>query len=250
MDLQYDVSERTTPKFVTALAASDTEVEEAQRLRYRVFAEEHKARLAGDGSAIDRDGFDPYCDHLIVRARDTGCIVGTYRILGGQQADLAGGFYTETEFDLPLLRTLRPRVVELGRACVAPEYRKGAVIRRLWSALARYITTHPYDFVIGCGSISLASGAHVAASVCHRLTQAHLSPPQWRARPLHPFPTRDFIQNLDVAVPPLIAGYLQLGAQVCGEPAWDPNFNTADVLLWLPVREINTRYLNRLLRAA
>lgn len=248
MEAQFEVTSETHPRFFTSLAQSDADIREAQRLRYRVFAGELGARLPGVGHEIDRDAFDPHCRHLVVRERHADRVIGTYRILDGTQAEAVGGFYAEKEFDLPLLRTLRPRVVEIGRACVDPEYRNGAVLWQLWAALTRYIVSRRYDYVIGCASITLNEGAHGAAGVCHRITQDHLSPPQWRARPLRRFPLEDFDFTREAAVPPLIAGYLRLGAYACGDPAWDTEFNTADVLLWLPVREMNPHYTSRLLR--
>ncbi len=247
----YEIKKQADCRFSTGLARSVTEIEEAQRLRYRVFAREMGARLPDQDAEIDCDPFDADCDHLVVRERATERVVGTYRILDGRRADAVRGFYAETEFDFPLLSKVRPRAVEIGRACVDPAYRNGAVIWQLWAALTRYICARPYDFVIGCGSITLANGTHAAASVCRRMLEKHLSPPQWRARPRHRFPL-DTLDDAtpDSPIPPLIAGYLRLGAYICGEPAWDPDFNTADVLLWLPVRELNPHYANRLLRAA
>src|SRR5262245_6267873 len=113
------------------LASSPAEVRAAQRLRYRVFAEEMGARLASRDEQIDRDIFDPYCEHLLVREGDTGEVVGTYRILTSAQAKRIGGFYSEEEFDLTRFGPLRDRLVEVGRSCVHPDYRSGATIALL-----------------------------------------------------------------------------------------------------------------------
>src|SRR5450432_2956581 len=115
------------------LARGEAEISDAQRLRYRVFAEEMGARLPSAAQGIDRDMFDPWCDHLLVTEEDTGEVVGTYRILTGASAKNIGGFYSEQEFDLTRLNHLRDRAVEVGRSCVHPDYRSGGVIALLWS---------------------------------------------------------------------------------------------------------------------
>src|SRR5262245_23431000 len=115
------------------IARSDEDVLAAQRLRFRVFADELGARLPDAHLGIDRDRFDPYCEHLIVRDVVAGESVGTYRILSHEQARRVGGFYSETEFHLTRVLGLRG-LVELGRACVDPRHRNGTVLAFLWSA--------------------------------------------------------------------------------------------------------------------
>ena len=64
---------RNTPnKLSVHLARSEAEVVEAQRLRYRVFAEEMGARLPDTALGVDRDSFDPWCEHLLVTDEDPG----------------------------------------------------------------------------------------------------------------------------------------------------------------------------------
>lgn len=233
-------------RFVTEVARSAQDVRDAMRLRYRVFVGEMNAKGGGDG--IERDRFDCYCDHLIVRDADCGRVVGAYRMLGCEGARRAGGFYSETEFDLRPLKQLHGRVLEVGRACVDPDYRGGAVISLLWAGLFKYIITRNYDYVIGCGSISLADGAHAAAGICRRLLRDHLCEPELRVTPYRAFRLDELEGELATPVPPLIKGYLRVGASVCGEPAWDPDFNTADMLIMLPTARMNPRYFGRYLR--
>jgi putative hemolysin len=128
--------------------------------------------------------------------------------------------------------------MEVGRACVDPAYRGGAVISILWSTLFKYIFTGKYDNVIGCGSIPLASGGRAASAICHRLLRDHLCPPALRVAPHRPFRLDEFGRP----------GNVRLGAWVCGEPAWDPIFNSADLLIMLPAARINRRYFDRYLR--
>lgn len=228
---------------VVALATTADEVRAAQRLRYRVFVEEMGARLACAVPGIESDRFDPYCQHLIVRDLRDERVVGCYRILTDTQAHLAGGFYSQTEFDLASILALPGRFMEVGRTCVHPAYRNGATIALLWSGLARYMLMNGFDYLMGCASIPLVGGTEGAAAVYARLAERHLSAPDRRAVPRHPLPR---LQLADAAphaeVPALIQAYLRVGAQICGEPAWDPAFNVADLFLLLRADDISARY--------
>lgn len=224
-----------------AIAHTETEVMEAQRLRYRVFAEELGARLPTSTPGIDHDVFDPFCKHLIVRDEANGRIVGTYRILSPEGAKKAGSYYSETEFDLTRLHYLRSRIVEIGRSCIDAEYRTGAVIGLLWSGLAGYMLQNDYDYLIGCASVSMADGGHNAASIYASLSEV-MSPLEYRVFPRCALPVQRLVTKAVPELPPLLKGYLRVGAWVCGEPAWDPDFNTADLLLLLPMSRVAARY--------
>ena len=223
------------------LAISEREILSAQKLRYRVFADELGARLNPRTPGVDQDIFDPYCEHLVVRDERSGEVIGTYRILSPEQAKTVGSYYSETEFDLIRLQHLRPRMVEIGRSCVHPDYRTGATIALLWSGLAQYMTLRGYDYLIGCASISMADGGHAAASIFRHLGE-HLSPIEFRVFPRCPLPLDALRHDLKAEVPPLIKGYLRAGAYICGEPAWDPDFNTADLPILMPMSRISERY--------
>ena len=229
------------------LATCETEVLEAQKLRYRVFAEEMGARLCSRTPGVDRDLYDPWCEHLIVRDEDAGRIVGTYRILSPAAARKVGGYYTENEFDLTRLQHLRSRIVEIGRSCIDAEYRSGAVIALLWAGLARYMLENDYDYLIGCASVSMADGGHNAASLYNRLRETHLAPLEYHVFPRCPLPLEQLRTDLEAEAPPLIKGYLRAGAWVCGEPAWDPDFNTADLPILLPMSKLEGRYARHFL---
>jgi putative hemolysin len=246
--MMMEMVERGRFRLRAYLARTAEEVRAAQRLRHRVFVGELGARTpANDG--LDRDRFDDHCEHLVVQDVVTGEVVGTYRILSSTRAREAGGFYSETEFHLTALLEL-PGLVELGRACVHPHYRHGAVLGFLWSALAAHIRAGSYEHVIGCASIPARDDGGAAASLYERLARDHLSPPSLRALPRHPLPLAGARDEAHVAVPPLLRGYLRMGAYVCGPPALDEAFGTADVLVLLPMRRLEQRYRQHLLRAA
>jgi putative hemolysin len=208
------------------------------------------ARLQSAEPGIDEDLFDPYCDHLVVTEEETGEVLGTYRILSGLTAKRLGSFYSETEFDLSRLANLRERTVELGRSCVHPDHRSGVVIALLWSGLAQYMQAHGYDYILGCASMSMADGGHSAAAAYRRLCEKHLSPPEYRAFPRCPLPLHELNCAAAPAIPPLIKAYLRVGAWICGEPAWDPDFNTADLLMLLPFSRVDQRYAKHFMRHA
>jgi len=245
------VTERDArPLLQALLAQTEADVCAAQRLRFQVFAHELGARLPDRLRALDRDRFDAYCDHLLVRDQVTRLVVGTYRILPPWRVEAAGGFYSESEFDLECLADMRARTVEVGRACVHPDYRHGGVLALLWTGLLRYVLGHGLEYVIGCASVPVSRGGHAAATVCRALLRDHLAPPCWRVAPRSAFVLEGFDEVAGVEAPPLLKAYLRLGAQVCGPPAWDPDFNTADLLMILPVARMNVRYVERFLRAS
>ncbi len=250
--LQSQLQRHAQPRksITVTLARRQHEVREAQRLRFKVFAEEMGARLPGREYGVDCDRFDPHCEHLIARDTDTNEVVGTYRILSGAHACRIGGFYSDEEFDLTRLDHLRGDMVEIGRSCVHPDYRNGATIALLWSGLARYMETHRYRYLIGCASISMADGGRSAAGIYHRLRATNLCPVEHRVFPRCELPLDAYDCSPGAALPPLIKGYVRAGAYICGAPAWDPDFNTADLLMMLPMARIEQRYASHFLRAA
>lgn len=228
------------PALTVGLARRWDEVEAAQRLRYEVFTQALGARLEGR-PGLDEDRFDRHCEHLLVRCNERARIVGTYRILTPAQARVAGGYYSETEFDLSALEGLRAELVEFGRSCVHPDYRNGAVIMLLWTGLARFLRANGYRYVFGCASVSLCDGGHAAAGLARQAARMERAP--LRVRPRRPWRGPDsHAVTASPRVPPLIKGYLKLGARICGEPAWDPHFNTADFPMLFDVTSMDPRY--------
>jgi putative hemolysin len=163
-------------------------------------------------------------------------------VLSPEAARRAGRYYSENEFDLTRLQLLRGRMVEVGRSCIHPEHRSGAVIALLWAGLARYMLASGHGHLAGCASMSMADGGHAAASVFEKLRARHLAPIEYRVFPRHCLPLDELDSSRPADAPPLLRGYLRAGAWICGEPAWDPDFNTADFFLFLPLARLNPRH--------
>jgi putative hemolysin len=252
--------------FVVEWARCEEDVREAQRLRFRVFAQEMGAQLTpapGMPPGLDADRFDAFCDHLLVRALDRGdhqrgTVVGTYRVLPPAAARAAGGFYSDAEFDLSPLAALRPRALELGRSCVDADWRLGGVIMAMWTALGDYMLQHRLETMIGCASIGVAQGTLPAIALWHRLRQGFLAPEPFRVRPLHPIPgAADGVTPASGTpsrrlpdAPPLIKGYLRCGARVLGPPSLDTAFKTADLPMMLRLADMAPRYRKHFLESA
>jgi len=229
------------------------EVRAAQRLRHAVFAGEMGARLNSPVAGHDIDLFDNFCEHLLVRDTDSMEVIGTYRVLTPAQAKRVGSTYSDTEFDLTRLRAIRERMVELGRSCVHPEHRHGGVIMALWGALAEFMQRNGLDTMIGCASIPMLHNGvvsgDVAASIWSQLRTTHLAPIEYHVRPRLPLPVERLDQSLAVEPPALIKGYLRLGAKVLGAPAWDPDFNSADLPMMMRIADLPQRYRKHFLGA-
>ncbi|WP_084955916.1 GNAT family N-acetyltransferase [Thermoactinospora rubra] len=222
-------------RYTVGLATGAADLQAARRLRYQVFAGELGARLDSAVSGLDADRFDAYCDHLLVRDGDQ--VVGTYRLLPPGRCDR---LYSETEFDLAPLAGIRGRLVEAGRSCVHPEHRNGTVIGLMWAEIARYMVEGGHAWLVGCCSVPVADAGDVVDRV-------PLGPEQYRVKPLLPWPDLGLPRRRDFVLPPLLRGYLRLGAWVCGPPAYDPAFDTADFLVLLSMSRVNHRYLRHFL---
>jgi putative hemolysin len=232
---------KSQEQLTISLARSRAELEEAQRLRYSVFAQEMGADLGDAGTLIDQDEFDLYCDHLLVRDGAGGQVVGTYRILPPHRRDQIGRLYSESEFDLTRLAPLHSSLIEVGRSCVHADHRTGSAILMLWAGLAQYMRKGNYRHLIGCASAHLADGGAQAAAVRDKL-QAYLADEEYRVFPHLPFQHQGIERDPTAELPPLIKGYLRLGGRICGEPAFDPEFNTADFLVWVSLDDIPPKY--------
>ncbi|MFR9757501.1 GNAT family N-acetyltransferase [Streptomyces sp. TR06-5] len=238
----------TATRYTVSLARDEDDVRAAQRLRHDVFAGELGARLTGPEPGLDTDSFDSHCDHLLVRDQDTGQVVGTYRLLPPERARIVGRLYAETEFDLTAQAPLRSDMVEVGRSCVHPDHRDGAVISLMWAGIARYLTDRGHSWLAGCCSLPLADGGHLAASVWRTVEERHLGPEEYRVSPHLPWlPPKEGRAAARSALPPLLRGYLRLGAWVCGPPAHDPDFGVADLYVLLDIRRTSPRYLRHFL---
>jgi putative hemolysin len=241
------VLQRRQHSLSVGLANTESDIIEAQMLRYRVFAEEMGARLPTRTPGVDHDHFDPFCKHLVVRDEDAGKIVGTYRILTPEAARRVGCYYSESEFDLTRFQHLRNNLVEIGRSCIDADYRSGAVITLLWSGLARFMSEHNYEYLMGCASITMGDGGHNAANIYNALRDKHMADLEYHVFPRNPLPVERLATEAPAELPALLKGYIRAGTKICGAPAWDPDFNTADLLLLMPMSQLDRRYARHFL---
>ena len=234
------------------LAAGAGEIAAAQKLRYRVFYEELNARpdAAAAAARIDADRFDGICDHLIVT--NGSDLVGTYRLLRQDVAEVKGGFYTQNEFDLAPLITAHPglRFLELGRSCVLKPFRTRPVVELLWQGIWNYVRHHRLNVMLGCASLEGTDPDRHAATLTY-LARNHSAPREWRvcAHPqryveMNRLPAAQVDPKAALKeLPPLIKGYLRLACYIGEGAVIDAQFNTIDVLIVLPVSAIDARYL-------
>lgn len=249
------------PRYSLLLSTDPAMIEAAQRLRYDVFAGTPgfglPAAAANGSDRLDEDRFDEFCDHLLVRDDNTGELVGCYRMLAPAGAIAAGGLYTATEFDIRAFDPLRPSLVEMGRAVVRDGHRNGGVVLLMWAGILAYLDRYGYDHVTGCVSVPIGAGPDDTPpgsrlrGVRDVVLARHGAPPQYRVRPHRPVVVDgtaldDIPAPVRPSVPALMRGYLRLGAQVCGEPAHDPDFGVGDFCALLGKRQADTRYLKRL----
>ena len=241
------------------LARSPSDVLGAQRLRYRVFVEE----LGGDGGLVDHDAglevdrFDPFCEHLILidRRRDADAgdhVIGVYRMITQKGADRAGGYYSETEFDLAALRGSGRKLLELGRSCVDVGYRGSGAMFMLWNGLARYLADNDIEILFGVASFHGVDLAKLAEPLSY-LHQTHLAPDKLRvtargtdARAMNILDPDTIKRTRALRVmPPLIKAYLRLGGCVGQGCYLDRAFNTTDVCMVMDTARFSETQRNR-----
>ena len=244
----------------TRLARTAREVDAAQAIRYRVFVEEMKAQLPQEAMRLRRDidAYDAICDHLLVLDRMIegdieDQIVGTYRLLRQEVAMAHGGFYSASEFDIGPLLARHPdkQFMELGRSCVLPAYRTKRTVELLWQGNWAYALKHGMSAMFGCASFpGIRPEEHaLALSFLRHTVQARdewavaALPDLYRDMDLMPFEGISPRKAL-TAMPPLIKGYLRLGAMIGDGAVVDQAFNTTDVLVVLPTSSISDRYIN------
>ena len=250
IEIPKDLGSLDGPTLVLGIATTQEEVEAVQRLRYDVYTKEMNVRFPDATNGLDVDRFDEFCKHLVVMDTSKDLVVGTYRILTPQKAVEAGGFYSESEFELGPMESLRSELSECGRSCTHPDYRDGAVIMLLWSGLAQFLRYYNLRYLFGCASVSLMDGGMQAAHVwqlAKQQIQEHADKPM--VKPLLPYSIEslekmadDDERVLESRMPALIKGYLKIGARICGEPAWDKDFNTADFPVIVDVENMDLRY--------
>lgn len=250
-------------RLAVRLAENARDVRAVQRLRWDIFYGMMGATPpsdAGAGEGLDIDAYDPFCDHLLVEDQSDGqpTVVGTYRLLRQSVAERHGGFYSAGEYDLgPMIASAGGELLELGRSCVAPAYRDAETIQLLWRGIAQYLTDHKIAHMFGCASFHGTDPERHATTLAY-LYHNHLAPAELRARalperfvemarlPLGGYDSRLAARQL----PPLIKGYLRVGALVGDGAVIDDQFNTVDVFMVMPVESISARYLGRFGAAA
>lgn len=232
------------------LAAHLDEVRAAQRLRYRIFGEDMGAQLHSAIPEHDVDEFDDHCHHLLVWDESAQCIAGYTRILPQEGAWAAGGFYSETEFEIGAVLSQPGRFMELGRTCIHPDYRNGITIATLWMGVAEILQSGRYDYLIGCGSIGLDRGVGGVHALLRRLRTEQLLESGLGVRPHQPLPPAVVNEVEAVPMPPLLKAYFRLGARVAADPCWDRDFNVADVFILLDQQRVAQRYARHFLVAA
>ncbi|MDF2976014.1 MAG: hypothetical protein K0S40_742 [Actinomycetospora sp.] len=248
-------------RYSLLLTREPAHVAAAQRLRHAVFAGEQGARPAADDAVAlaaaadgrDADAFDAHCDHLVVREDATGEIVGTYRMLTPDGARAAGRLYADTEFDLAAIDPLRAGLVEVGRSCVHPAHRHGVVLSLVWAGIGRFMALTGHRWVVGCASVPLTGGGALYGGVWDLVASRHLAPAARRVRPWREAPIDAHDPHAPAAgraargaLPPLLRGYLRLGAEIGGPPALDPDFGVADLFVLLDHTAIDPRWRRHL----
>ena len=229
-------------RFRIRVADTPEAVAAAQRLRGRVFGAE---RGTSRGGAVpDEDVFDRQFRHLVVEDAGTGETVGTYRFQTGLEAAAGRGFYAETEYRIDGLPAIRDRLCEVGRACVAEAYRSGAVIALLWAGIAELRRRLGFRYMMGCVSLDERDPGTAWALYDAARSRNELSPLVFgRARPAYSLPrARPLPSAAAGPVAPLFKGYLRLGAKIAGEPAWDREFHSVDLLFLLDFARLNGKY--------
>ena len=232
------------------LAENAAEIEAAQRLRWRVFYEEMKAKPSAEAAAVQRDfdRYDDFCDHLIVL--DGGQVVGTYRMIRRSVAQLHGGHYSASEFFLKPVLDYAGEILEVGRSCVDPGFRTRGTMQLLWQGIAAYVFHYDITLLFGCASLPGTDPAALALPLSY-LHYHHLAPPAICVRAL---PERYVdMRRMDPSaidprqgfgsLPPLIKGYLRLGGFVGEGAVIDSEFGTTDVCMIVKRETISDRYM-------
>jgi putative hemolysin len=240
--------------FEVKIATEPSEIEQAQRLRFQVFnLELNKGLKSSYARGLDVDEFDPYCDHLLVRDLKSGDVVGTYRLMRGSQARQHIGFYSEKEFDLSQIKLLDGELMELGRSCARKDFRDRALIPLMWDAIAEQVKKHQVRYLFGCGSLYTTEVGEVSA-MFSMLKNKYYAPDTYRVLPVDACEFTGLSDDVSISdeqalfqkLPSLIKGYLRIGALVCGPPALDAEFGTADFFLLLDFGTLKEAYLKRL----
>jgi putative hemolysin len=237
-------------ELIIDIAKTDELLDQAFRLRYRVFNEELAEGLKSSAlTGRDEDSFDRYCDHLVVIDKQSQKVVGTYRLQRFDQAREGIGFYSATEFDLNNLIEADFRLLEIGRACIERDYRDGSVMNALWYGVVRYMRKHQLDYLCGCASLAKAESAEQASLVYAfaKLT-GKLADDKFKITPLAKNTVVGFNPNLEIdnpvavrrQLPPLLRGYFTIDCKIAGYPAYDAEFDVIDFFVVFDFTQISS----------
>lgn len=234
-------------KLETRIATDRRGLEEALRLRRLVLAQlEGLPGLAHH----EEDPFDVYGEHLVVRDREARSVVGTCRLLGPRAAHRAGGYRAEREFDLSQLDVLRERMVEVGWACIHPDYPTPAIMTMLWSGVSRYLVENGHDHLFATAGVAASDGGHGAAAIYRAVCERAPGPDDLRVFPRRRLPWEVLGMADRAALPGELKAYLNLGAWVCGEPAVDCDYRWASLPVLLPLTRMRGRHARHFLARA
>ncbi len=238
------------------LAETESDVDAAQALRYRIFYDDMGATPTTRCRALQRDidSYDDVCDHLLVidlskSTPESPCVVGTYRLLRGNIAAATTGFYSENEFEVDNFIYAPEEILELGRSCIDGDYRRRGAMQLLWRGISEYIDTYRIKLMFGCGSIH-GTDAHEARRVLSYLHHYHLAPKSLRPVAIsNKYVSMDMVAKsaLDVKqiqseLPPLLKGYLRVGGYIGEGAVIDRQFNTIDVCIVVETENLSGKY--------
>lgn len=237
-------------QFVIKLAENEEEIKKALRLRYEVFnLEQGKGLASANQTGMDRDEFDDYCYHLLVIDKSSEKPVGTYRLHLGMVANSAKGFYSAREYDISGLDSISHETMEVGRSCVAPEFRKGSAVALLWAGIGELMKRAKHRYLLGCVSLETVEPI-VGWGLYEHFKRTGKISDLIQAVPKNGFQLEkpsdeqidQFLAKQTPKIPPLFKGYLRLGAAICGEPVLDAEFGTIDYMIVVDTSQIPERY--------
>ncbi len=257
---QNPVNIHNRPRFFAEFITAKEEIREAQKMRYEVFCEEYNVVLpvncVWNGHPIDVDELDDYCLHLVVRNQSNLDIIGYTRVLTCDLAARFGRYYSSHEFNIDKIINRPGRFLEIGRTCIHHEYRNGATIAVLWAQLAKFMQENEYRYLFGCASVSLDDGGKTLADLMPVLREKYWAESEYSVQPLLPLQSlhnsprsAGESSSTKANIPPLLKAYTRMGARICGEACWDPDFNVADLFVLLDIKNVADRYAKHFLKA-
>lgn len=245
-----DLSRR--PKIYADFITAERDIRDAQRLRYEVFCEEYNVKLPvqmlWNGHPIDIDELDDHCLHLVVRSQESMEIIGYTRVLTCELAARLGKYYSSHEFNIHNIINRPGRFLEIGRTCIHPDFRNGSTIAVLWAELAKYMMENNFQYLFGCASVSLDDGGTTLAGLMPVIRDKYMADSSFSVEPKVPLTLQSICSGTKADFPPLLKAYTRMGARICGEACWDPDFNVADLFVLLDINNVSARYAKHFLK--